>query len=107
MRVLLLPDSLFKYVLFIFEQHLRAGIPSDEVFAAADLKAALGKAQTVDFSKLGKAEIEKMTPTGIALNLAPEQGQKEAPPARTPLGDSLIPDGGAPPEDDEPGFNPR
>lgn len=106
MKVLLLPENLFKYLLFVFEQHMRAGIPSEEVFAAADFKAALGKTQTVDFSKLGNAEIEKMTSTGIALNLTPEQRQKEAPSARTQLGSPMIPDGGGQPPTD-PGSIPQ
>jgi hypothetical protein len=72
MKVLLLPVEAFKYLEFVFETHLRAGIPSTEVFAAADLKTFLGKAQTVDFSKLGKAEIEKLGPNGVVLNLVPD-----------------------------------
>jgi len=72
MKVLLLTEDSLTYLLFVYEAHLRTGIPSDEVFAAASLKAQLDKAQTVDLSKLGKAEIEKLSPTGVTLNLTPE-----------------------------------
>ena len=72
MKVLLLPVEAFTYLEFVFETHVRAGIPSDEIFAAADLKTFLGKAQLVDFSKLGKAEIEKLGANGVAVNLTPE-----------------------------------
>lgn len=71
-KVLLLPEESFKYLLFVYDQHLRAGIPSEEVYAAATLKSFLDKAQVVDFSKLGKAGVEKVGPGGVALNLTPE-----------------------------------
>jgi hypothetical protein len=73
MKVLLLPLEAFKYLEYVFETHMQAGIPSQEVFAAADLKNFLSKAQTVDFSKLGKADIDKLGKTGVALNLKPEE----------------------------------
>ncbi len=77
MKILLLPEDTFGYLLHVYEQHLGRGISPDEVFAAADLKVFLGKAQTIDYSKLGKAEIEKLGPNGVALNLKPEPAVTE------------------------------
>ncbi len=72
MRCLILPEEIYQYLLgHVFEKHVQTGIPSDELAIASATSACLRKAQEVDFGKLGKAEIEKLGPGGVALNLVP------------------------------------
>jgi len=88
MRVLILPEEIYQYLCgHVFEKHVQSGIPSDELPIAGAASAYLRKAQIVDFSKLGKAEIEKLGPGGVALNLKPAQ-------------DPAIPDSGGEDGDD-------
>lgn len=91
MRVLLLPAESFRYLMHVFASHTQAGIPPDEVLPAADLFARIQRAQTVDFSKLGKAEIEKLGPEGVTMNLTPDNPPAETPPAAEP-DESDLPD---------------
>jgi hypothetical protein len=83
LRVLILPEESFQYLLFLFEQHMRGGIPSDEVFAAADFKTRMSKVQAVDFSKLGKAQLKDIGPNGIEMELTPGEANQSETDGRT------------------------
>ncbi len=72
MKVLILPEESYRYLQHVFASHTQAGFAPDEVLPAADLFARIQKAQTVDFSKLGNAEITKLGPDGASLELKPE-----------------------------------
>lgn len=71
MKVMILTEEAYLYFQHVFASYTRAGIAPEETLVAADLFTRVQKAQTVDFSKLGPAEIEKLGPNGVALNLTP------------------------------------
>lgn len=66
---LLLPEALHEYLQQVFEQHVRGGIPSDELPIANEFYRRLKAAQPVDFSKLGQAKVEGMGPGGVSLSI--------------------------------------
>jgi hypothetical protein len=73
LKVLLLPEETYQYLIHVFASHTQSGMPPDEVFPAADLFTRIQRAQTVDFTKLGHAEIEKLEANGLSLSLVPEE----------------------------------
>jgi hypothetical protein len=73
MKVMILTDETYQYFQHVFASYTRAGIAPEETLIAADLFTRVQKAQSVDFSKLGNADIEKLGPGGVTLNLTPEQ----------------------------------
>jgi hypothetical protein len=74
MRVILLPEEIYIYLLkHVFEQHLGRGISSGELPIIAETHQLLLKAQIVDYSKLGKAQIEQLKTNGVAVNLVPDE----------------------------------
>jgi hypothetical protein len=68
---ILLPETLFQYLQQVFEAHVRAGIASDELEIACELKRRLQSAQPVDFSRLGPAKVTKAAPGSIGLETLP------------------------------------
>jgi hypothetical protein len=75
MKVLILPEDSYNYLKYVYASHTKAGFAPDEVLAAADLFARIERAQTVDFSKLGKVGLEGLTPGAdgkVSVNLTPE-----------------------------------
>jgi hypothetical protein len=74
MRVVLLPEEIYTYLLkHVFEQHLGKGISSGELQIASEAHQLLLKAQVVDYSKLGKAQIEQLKTNGVSVNLIPDE----------------------------------
>lgn len=73
MKVLLLPESLYEYLVHVVRTHSSTGIEPDEGMAVYQLWQHVQGAQTVDVSDLGKAQLEKIGPDGVAIRLEPEQ----------------------------------
>jgi hypothetical protein len=73
-RIIVLPEEIYTYLLkHVFEQHLGRGISSSELQIAAETHHLLLKAQTVDYSKLGNAQIDQLKTNGVAIDLVPEK----------------------------------
>lgn len=69
-KVVLLPGDTHTYLLHAVASFIKAGlVQPDDLGIANEVWKRLNAAQVVDFSKLGKAEIEKLTPAGVVLNL--------------------------------------
>lgn len=79
-RVLLLPEELYQYLTGHILQ--KYSPTPDEWGIASALWAALQRAKVVDYSKLGKAEIEKFGPGEASINLTSENdiGPHDDPP---------------------------
>lgn len=77
LMVLLLPAPALDYLKHILKAYSAAGLPIEEAGFLADLHSRVLKAQTVDFSQLGKAQIDKVGPTGVAVTLKPDEGASD------------------------------
>jgi hypothetical protein len=88
-KVVILPERDFGYLMHVLEAHAQGGMSLDEIPALAELRVRVLKAQTVDLSKLGKAEIEKLTSTGVSLNLKPESSPDDPSPDEEPHGSGM------------------
>lgn len=73
MKVLVLPDNLYDYLNHVIRAHAGAGIDPEEGLAIYQLNQAIGQAQTVDTSSLGKVKLDKLGPDGVTMTLSPEE----------------------------------
>jgi hypothetical protein len=89
-RVILLPEEIYTYLLkHVFEQHLGRGISSGELSIAAETHQLLLKAQIVDYSKLGNAQIDQLKNNGVAIDLIPENPKPSPNGERTASAESI------------------
>lgn len=74
MKVIVLDEPQYQYLMHAFAGHSQAGLPPQELILAALTYRGLASARDVDDTvHLGKAEITELGPKGIALNLTPDQ----------------------------------
>jgi hypothetical protein len=71
-RLLILPEELYAYLVFIFESHSKGGIDPNELLIASELWKRISASPKVDFSDLGKARLENLSPNGATVSLEPE-----------------------------------
>jgi hypothetical protein len=77
MKVLVLPDNLYEYLNHVIRAHAGAGIDPEEGLAIYQLNQAVGQAQTVDTSSLGKVKLDKLGPDGVTMTIAPEETEQQ------------------------------
>lgn len=77
LKVLVLPDNLYEYLNHVVHSYSRAGHEPEEGLAIYQLNQAVGEAQSVDVSNLGKIKLEKLGPGGVTMTIAPEEAVKE------------------------------
>ena len=69
----MLPDNLYDYLNHVIRAHAGAGIDPEEGLAIYQLNQAIGQAQTVDVSSLGKVKLDKLGPDGVTMTIAEEE----------------------------------
>ena len=82
MKIIVMPEELHEYLMFCFDKQVQSGITAEDLHIAAETFRCLKEAKTVDFSNLGKADLEKIGHSGIGLSIDPSQssidGEKDA-----------------------------
>jgi hypothetical protein len=73
-RLIVLPENYFEYLVFVFETHCKQGLEPDELAMASELWKRVRNAPKVDFSDLGKVKMENLSPTQVAVSLEHEGG---------------------------------
>ena len=71
-RLIILPENLFEYLLFVFESHCGKGLSPDELMAGSELWRRVKVAPKVDFSDLGKVKMESLDPSKVAISIEPD-----------------------------------
>lgn len=69
LKVILLPEKYHDYLVHVFQSYTRAGIPAEECAIAAETWNRLSNPQTVDYSQLGPAKVESLSPDGVVLSM--------------------------------------
>lgn len=69
----MLPDNLYDYLNHVIRAHAGAGIDPEEGLAIYQLNQAIGQAQTVDVSSLGKVKLDKLGPDGVTMTITEEE----------------------------------
>jgi hypothetical protein len=71
-KLIVLPEELYKYLIFVMEAYCKSGLHPDECFVASELWKRIKNAPQIDFSELGKVKMESMSPNHVAVSLTPE-----------------------------------
>jgi hypothetical protein len=65
-----MPEEIHEYLTqVVMRRHTERGLPPEELSIAAELWKFLNRAQIVDYSKLGEAEVTALSPNEIAIDL--------------------------------------
>lgn len=69
MRVLLLDDELYEFLKFLIRKHVAQGFEEELLEITTALSKTVNEAKTIDFSKLGKADLTALGSKGVKLDL--------------------------------------
>ena len=74
MMIVALEEAQFKYLMHVFEQHSRAGLPANELPIASEVYLRIAHATSVSDKNLnlGKATVTEMTPNSLAVEVNPQ-----------------------------------
>jgi hypothetical protein len=73
-RLVVLPENLYQYLIYVMEEHCKQGLHPDELLIASDFWKRVKGAPKIDFSELGKVKMENLSPTQVAISLEHEGG---------------------------------
>jgi hypothetical protein len=71
-RLVVLPEDLYEYYLYVFKTHCEQGLNPEELTIAGELWKRIKASPKIDFSDLGKVKMENLSPTNVAISLSPD-----------------------------------
>jgi hypothetical protein len=84
-RIILLPEKLYEYLLFVFQAHCGKGLDTDELLAGSELWNRIKNAPKIDFSQLGKVKMDTLNPQNVAISIEPDPGEPSRVPDIVPI----------------------
>lgn len=71
-RLAVIPEELYQYLIFVFQTHCEKGLPAEELAAAAALYTRIKAMPKIDFTQLGNVKMEHLAPGSVAISMQPE-----------------------------------
>jgi hypothetical protein len=73
-KVIILPENLHAYLMDVLKSHSLNGLEPEEAFFFAETWNRIKVAPFIDYSKLGEAKIESISPEKVELSLEEPTG---------------------------------